>query len=105
MLTKADLLTSSDLLKSMMIVNDDIEYYKLKSAAKKEAKESELSEVSEKSSSETKELVRGVHHDNYIWPVSSSTGAGINNLWHKIRLTAESDSLPFVNERSKFSPL
>lgn len=36
-----------------------------------------------------------------VWPVSSSTGAGINELWKVSEQWASDDALPYVGETSK----
>jgi hypothetical protein len=37
----------------------------------------------------------------FVWPVSSSTGAGINPLWKFLRRCADQDATPFINPKSK----
>ncbi len=41
----------------------------------------------------------------YVWPVSSSTGAGINPLWRFLRRCANQDSTPYINPKSKYCVL
>ena len=41
------------------------------------------------------------HPSEVVWPVSSSTGAGINQLWKAAELWARGDALPYAGETSE----
>eukprot|EP01040_Poterioochromonas_malhamensis_P013256 gene13256-14559_t len=99
LLTKTDLLSSDDLVRTIYSMKQDLLPYQIKNYHASRAAKMSFEELSKDPEYQSYVQFDYKHPKERIWPISASTGAGITKFWKMMNSWVQAESAPFIGEK------